>query len=70
MIPSVVRSKARVTRVGKVTPDQVNAMLSIPSEDEGPPDTPESFEAVLAGGPVEESEEEDIWANSERWVTP
>jgi len=69
MVPSVVRSKAHVTRVGKVTPDQVNAMLSIPSEDEGPPDTPESFEAVLAGPAVEDSEEE-MWTDSERWVTP
>jgi hypothetical protein len=68
MVPSIVRSKARVTRVGKVTPDQVNAMLSIPPEEEGPADTPESFEAVLAG-PVEESHE-DMWAASETWMTP
>ena len=57
MVPSVVRGKARVMRVGRVTPDQVNAMLSVPLEDEGPPDTPESFEAVLAD-PVEESDED------------
>jgi len=68
MVPSVVRGKARVMRVGRVTPDQVNAMLSVPLEDEGPPDTPESFEAVLAG-PVEESDE-DMWAASETWMTP
>jgi len=54
MVPGVVRDKARVTRVGKVTPDQINAMLYLPPEDEGPDDMPDPYEVVLAGSTEEE----------------
>jgi hypothetical protein len=68
MVPPVVRSKARVIRVGKVTPDHINAMLYLPAEDEGPDDMPDPYEVVLAGS--EEEPEEDLWVGSERGVTP
>jgi len=53
MVPAVVRSKARVIRVGKVTPDHINAMLYLPSEAEGPDDMPDPYEVVLAGSTEE-----------------
>ncbi len=49
MVPAVVRSRARVVRVGKVTPDHINAMLYLPSEAEGPDDVPDPYEMILAG---------------------
>ena len=66
MVPAVARSKARVVRVGKVTPDHINAMLYMPSEPEGPDDMPDPYEVVLAGS----EDDEDIWARPETWVTP
>jgi hypothetical protein len=48
MVPAVVRNKARIVRVGKVTPDHINAMLYLPSEAEGPTDMPDPYEVVLA----------------------
>ena len=71
MVPAVVRSKARVVRVGKVTPDLINAMLYLPSEDEGAEDVPDPYEMILAESEDEEPEEveEDIWG-PEAWVTP
>jgi hypothetical protein len=69
MVPSVVRSKARIVRVDKVTPDHINAMLYMPPEPEGPADTPDPYEVVLAS--MEEDEtDEDMWARPEAWVTP
>lgn len=53
MVPAIVRSKARIVRVGKVTPDHINAMLYLPPEPEGPADMPDPYEIVLAG-PMEE----------------
>lgn len=53
MVPAVVRSRARVVRVGKVTPDLVNAMLYLPSEAEGSDDVPDPYEMILAGSDEE-----------------
>jgi hypothetical protein len=53
MVPAVVRSRARVIRVGKVTPDHINAMLYLPSETEGPDDMPDPYEVILAGSEEE-----------------
>jgi hypothetical protein len=49
MVPAVARSKARVIRVDKVTPDHINAMLYLPPEPEAPDDIPDPYEALLAG---------------------
>ena len=69
MVPAVVRSRARVVRVGKATPDLVNAMLYVP-EDEGADDMLDPYEMILAGQDEEEpEEEEDIWGLA-AWVTP
>jgi len=73
MVPPVVRGRARVVRVGKATPDLVNAMLYLPSEAEGPTDMPDPYEVLLAGQDEEAEEaeetEEDPWG-PEAWVTP
>ena len=53
MVPAVARSRARVIRVDKVTPDHVNAMLYLPPEAEGADDIPDPFEVVLAGSTEE-----------------
>ncbi len=53
MVPAVVRSRARIVRVGKVTPDHINAMLYLPPEAEGPIDMPDPYEALLAGSEEE-----------------
>jgi hypothetical protein len=53
MVPAVVRSRARIVRVGKVTPDNINAMLYLPPEAEGPIDMPDPYEVVLAGSDEE-----------------
>jgi hypothetical protein len=55
MVPAVARSRARVVRVDRVTPDHINTMLSLPPEAEAPEIIPDPFEAILAG--EEESEE-------------
>ena len=55
MVPAVARSRARVIRVDKVTPDHVNAILSISPEAEAAEGIPDPFEAILAG--EQESEE-------------
>jgi hypothetical protein len=69
MVPSVVRNKARIVQVDKVTPDHINAMLYMPPEPEGPADTPDPYEVVLAS--MEEDEtDEDMWARTGTWVTP
>jgi hypothetical protein len=68
MVPAVVRNKARIVRVDKVTPDHINAMLALPSEAEGPADMPDPYEVVLAG--QDEEAEDDVWARPETWVTP
>ena len=73
MVPAVAQSKARVVRVGKATPDLINAMLYLPPEAEGPTDMPDPYEVVLAGQDEEVDEvevvEEDPWG-PEAWVTP
>jgi len=70
MVPAVVRSRARVVRVGKASPDLVNAMLYLPPEAEGPTDMPDPYEVLLAKQDEEvEEAEEDIWG-PEAWVTP
>ena len=53
MVPAVARSRARVIRVDKVTPDHVNAMLYLPSEAEGTDNIPDPFEVMLAGSTEE-----------------
>lgn len=68
MVPQVVRSKARVIRVDKVTPDHINAMLYLLPEDEGPDDMPDPYEVLLAA--QEDEAEDDISARPETWVTP
>lgn len=73
MVPPVARSQARVVRVGKITPDHVNALLYLPPEAEGPTDMPDPYEVLLAGQDEEveavEVVEEDPWG-PEAWVTP
>ena len=70
MVPAVARSKARVVRVGKATPDLINAMLYLPSEEEGADDMPDPYEVLLARQDEETEEiDEDIWG-PEAWVTP
>jgi len=74
MVPAVVRSRARVVRVGKASPDLVNAMLYLPPEAEGLDDMADPYEMILAEADEEETEEaeeaeEDPWG-PEAWVTP
>jgi hypothetical protein len=53
MVPAIVRSKARIVRVDKVTPDHINAMMYLPPEDEGADDVPDPYEMILAGSEEE-----------------
>ena len=73
MIPAVVKDKARVVRVGKATPDLINAMLYLPAEDEEAHEVADPYEVMLARQDEEtreaEETEEDPWG-PEAWVTP